>query len=74
MFYQLNIIGEQKCFCRDRSGLTASSSAQWIKQLHFSEIKQQNEERLAGERKRQREAVERIRKQTETEIEFLQSR
>ena len=42
--------------------------------VHFSEIKQQNEERLAGERKRQREAVERIRKQTETEIEFLQSR
>lgn len=43
-------------------------------QRQISEIKQQNEERLAGERKRQREAVERIRKQTETEIEFLQSR
>ena len=50
------------------------SSAQRIKQLHFSEIKQQNDQRLEEERKNQRESLERIRKQTQTEIDFLQSR
>ena len=43
-------------------------------QLRFSEIKQHNEELLAEERRKQRETVERIKKQTETEVDFLQSR
>ena len=77
MFYQQLISGEQKCFCRDRSGQTGSlslSSDQLPEKLDFSEIKQHNEERLTEERKKQREAVERIKKQTETEVDFLQSR
>ena len=43
-------------------------------QHHFSEIKQINEERLQEEKRKQRETVERIKKQTQSEIDFLQSR
>ena len=45
-----------------------------LARIHFSEIKLQNEERLIEERKKYRETVDRIQKQTEFEIELLQVR
>ena len=59
---------------RDRSGEAGRISSVLPDKPTFSEIKQHNEELLAEERKKQRETVERIKKQTETEVDFLQSR
>ena len=74
MFYQQSLQIRNVSAETDQVRQAHFNLAQLQEKLDFSEIKLNNEERLAEERKKQREAVERIKKQTETEIDFLQSR
>ena len=68
-----NIAGQDRMFLERQIRYPLQSTSDLVR-IHCSEIKQLNEERLIEERKKYRETVDKIQKQTEFEVELLQIR